>query len=186
MVFRVATTWPNPAASQRGFPAPGAGAQTTGPGGSAIAAPAYREPVSPVRPTAGRRSFFKPAQGGDAQRGFPTPQSPDMAYPAGLMDNRPIQQGSPVPVTTPYYDRGAAAVVQNFGKLLYDPIGAGIPVPYRTQASYGPAAQYANSALWWTSQVIPTTINLQGLTDPEALNEILGSTLVQAVVRTTG
>jgi hypothetical protein len=109
-----------------------------------------------------------------------------MAYPAGLMNNHPIQRGSPVPVTTPYYDRGAAATVQNFGKLLYDPIGAGIPVPYRTQASYGPAAQYANSALWWTSQVIPTTINLQGLTDPQALNEILGSVLVQAVVRTTG
>jgi hypothetical protein len=98
----------------------------------------------------------------------------------------PIYPAQPIEVVTPYYDRGAAATVQNFGKLLFNPIGAGIVAQSRPYASYGGAAQYADGALWWTSQVVPTTINLQGLTDPEALNEILGSTLVQAVVRTTG
>jgi len=91
-----------------------------------------------------------------------------------------------MPVETPYYDRGAAAVVQNYGKVLENPIGAGIVALSRPQASYGGAAQYDYGALWWTSQAIPTSINLQGLTDPEALNEILGSVAVQAVVRTTG
>jgi hypothetical protein len=185
MVFRLASTFSDPAQgsnAQRGFPAPGTGAQNLG-GATAQPAPT---PNRSSRPTRGSRTFFKPAQGANAQRGFPAPGTGDQIRPPGSMPNILLPDGSNHEVYTPYFSRGAAAYVQNYGKVTENPIGAGIPVPYRTQASYGPAAQYDYGALWWTSQVIPTTINLQGLTDPEALNEILGSTLVQAVVRTTG
>jgi hypothetical protein len=134
----------------------------------------------------GTRTFTGAATPTGVQQGFPSPLDASEARPAGSMPNRPIASGLPIMVWTPYYDRGAAAYVPNYGKVLTNPIGGGIPVGYRTQASYGGAAQYRNGALWWTSQVIPTSIDFQGLTDPFALQEILGETLVQAVVRTTG
>lgn len=102
------------------------------------------------------------------------------------MPNVPLQYGLPIMVYTPYYDRGAAAYVPNYGKVLFNPIGAGIVAQYRPQASYGKAAQYANGALWWSSQAIPTTVNLQGLTDPRTLAAMLGPIKIQGVVRTTG
>ena len=102
------------------------------------------------------------------------------------MNNGPPIWGGVYQKYTEYYDRGAAAYVPNFGKVLVNAIGAGIFAPYRTQPSYGPAAQYANGAIWWTSQVIPTSLNLAGLSSPDELDAILGDLQVQAVVRTTG
>lgn len=98
----------------------------------------------------------------------------------------PMAPGDAIYVYTPPYSRGAAAYAPNFGKVLVNPIGAGIDASYRPQASYGYAAQYHNGALWWTSQDIPTSINIQGLTDPEALAEIVGMENVIAMVKTTG
>lgn len=88
----------------------------------------------------------------------------------------------PVYVYTPYYDRGAAAYAPNFGKVLSNPIGAGIYAPYRIQASNGQPAQYFNRALFWTSQVIPTSLHLGGLNDAASLKAILGTLNVEAVV----
>jgi hypothetical protein len=183
MVFRLAQTYQDPTSgpnAQRGFPTPGAGAQSVGP----YTPPPEKTPWWPVMLAKGVRSMFNPGRGEDAQRGFAEPGDAAqgrMGWGAG-----PPIQTQPIPVTTPYYDRGAAAVVQNFGKILVNPIGAGIVALNRPQASYGGAAQYADGALWWTSQAIPTSINLQGLTDPNILNAQLGNVLVQAVVRTTG
>jgi hypothetical protein len=101
------------------------------------------------------------------------------------MPNVPPIFGGVYQHETPYYSRGAPAYVPNFGYVLTNPIGAGVVARYRTQASYGPAAQYANGAIWWTSQVVPTSINLQGLTNPDELAQLLDSVTVQAVVRTT-
>lgn len=181
-MFRPVRTFSNPGSGsgvQRGFPMVGQGAQSASLGGLQPAP--FNEP--PSAHTKGRRSWFTPAAGSNAQRGFPSPGSGEQIRPNGSMPNVPPIYGQSLENMTPYYSRGAAAVVQNFGKVLENPIGAGIPVGYRSQASYGPSAQYINSSLWWTSQVVPTSINLQGLTDPAALNAILGSTLVQAVVR---
>ena len=182
MVFQLSRTFLSPAGSQSGQPSIGAGAQTSGP------APPYQmaTPWDTLRPTQGWRSWLFPSRSADAQRGFPSPENNKQKRPLGSMPNRPPVFGGVHQQYTPYYDRGAAAYVPNFGKVLTNPIGAGVVARYRSQASYGPAAQYANAALWWTSQVVPTTINLQGLTDPEALAEILDSVTVQAVVRTTG
>lgn len=182
MVFQVSRTWGNPASSQSGFPAPGSGAQTTGPHVALSPAP----PWEPRAPTQGRRSWLLPNKSSSEQRGFPAPLDALQRRPRGTMPNVPPIFGGVYQNETPYYSRGANAFVPNFGRLLTNPIGAGVVARYRTQASYGPAAQYANGAIWWTSQVVPTSINLQGLTDPDELAQLFDSVTVQAVVRTTG
>lgn len=186
MVFRLSNTYQNPtegANAQRGFPAPGSGAQTTG-SGKPGAVPTARDPS---RPTQGRRSWFRPASPRGGQQGYPAPLNAAQHRPDGTMDNYDYtQSGLPVEVWTPYFSRGTAAWVPNYGKVLTNPIGGGVQALHRPQASYGGAAQYENGALWWTSQAIPTTINLQGLTNPSVLGDQLGDVLVQAVVRTTG
>lgn len=182
MVFKLANTFKNPSEgsnAQRGFPAPGAGDQTTG---RYTPAPALT-PWQSDRPTKGIRSWFKPSAPSSGQRGFPEPQNAAQYRPPGSMPNVPPVSGQAIEVYTPYFSRGADAYVQNFGKVLTNPIGAGVVVNHRTQASYGPASQYIDGALWWTSQVTPTSINMQGLSSPETLQAILGDTYVQAVVR---
>lgn len=184
-MWKLSNSWGNPSSPTsraQGFAPVGSGAQYSGaPGGSpALIA---REPV---RPTKGLLSWLRPAAGAGPQRGFPAPENARQRRPAGSMPNDPPIFGGPIAVETPYFSRGADAFVQNFGKVFTNPIGAGIVALHRPQASYGEAGQYANGAIFWASQVIPTTINLQGLTDPEALAEIVGNINVQAMVRTTG
>lgn len=181
MVFQLARTYKKPAQgsnAQRGFPSPGEGDQTSG---AFDPAPAV-VPWQASRPTKGLRSLFMQRNDGKA-RGFPAPTSEEERRTPGSRPNHVHQYGGPMPVTTPYYDRGAAAVVQNFGKVLTNPIGGGIVALHRPQASYGKAAQYYDHAIWWTSQSVPTSVNLQGLTDPRALAAVLGMNELQAVVR---
>lgn len=183
MVFQLARTFPDPGATQRGFPAPGAGAQRTGPGRK------RGEPTpdwTTKRWAQGTRTWLRTFVGAGAQRGFPAPESAAQARPLGSMPNNPPVFGGVFQNYTPYYDRGAAAYVPNFGYVLYNPIGAGVAARYRTQASYGPGGSYDNGAIWWTSQAVPTSINLQGLTDPAVLGALLNRMQVQGVVRTTG
>jgi hypothetical protein len=182
MVFRLSNTFKEPAQgsnAQRGFPTPGAGNQTVG----VYTPPPVQTPWESDRPTKGIRSWFKPAAPVSGQRGFPEAQNLAQHRPPNSMPNIPPTSGEAIEVWTPYYSRGTAAWVPNFGKVLYNPIGAGVVANHRTQASYGPAAQYIDGALWWTSQVTPTSIDMTGLTSPETLQAILGNTMVQAVVR---
>jgi hypothetical protein len=102
------------------------------------------------------------------------------------MTNIPPQFGGNIAVETPYYSRGADAFVQNYGKVLYNPIGAGVQALSRPQASYGPSGQYIEGEIFWTSQVIPTSINLQSLTDPAELAALLDPLTVYAVARVNG
>lgn len=117
------------------------------------------------------------------QQGFAPPEDDAQMRPPGSMPNKPPVFGGVYMKWTPEYDRGAAAYVPNFGKVLTNPIGAGIPALQRPQSSYGPAAQFVNGAIWWANQVIPTSVNLTGLTSPEELEALLGTLQVQAVVR---
>ncbi len=186
MVFKLSlsSATPNTGSNvQRGFPAPGAGSQTTG---AYTPPPASVSAYAPLRPTKGRRSWFRPSSPQGGQRGFPAPLNVAQSRPVGSMPNVPDASGLPEFVETPYFSRGTAAFVPNYGKVLTNPIGAGVVAMHRPQASYGPAATYADGAIWWTSQAVPTTVNLQGLTDPAALAALLGPIKVQGVVRTTG
>lgn len=181
-MFKLATTFTAPSTSQSGMPPIGAGAQTTGP-----ATPQKRgTPWFSGRPIQGLRSWLNPSNPESSQRGTPTPQNNGQKRPPGSMPNVPPLFGGVAFVETPYFSRGAEAYVPNTGKVLTNPIGGGVVAKYRPQASYGPAAQYADGAIWWSSQVIPTSIDLQGLTDPAALAAILDPLQIQAVVRTTG
>lgn len=185
-MFKVAQTFNNPtqgANPQRGFPSPGAGDQTIG---NPVLQIGNDGDYAPSRPTKGFFSWLFPSKPASEQRGYPGPYDPLQMRPPGSMPNKPPVFGGVYQKWTPYYDRGAAAYVPNFGKVLTNPIGAGVVANHRPQASYGNAGQYANGAIFWTNQVIPTSINLQGLTDPESLLAILSTLEVQAVVRTTG
>ena len=181
-MFKLATTFANPGASQSGFPAPGSGAQTTGQG--TLQPPPAGGP--PVRPTKGLRSWLNPEADGGEQRGFPNPLSFLQRRPKGSMPNVPPAFGGVGYNITPDMDRGASAYVPITGKLLYNPIGAGVVALHRPQASYGPSGQYDDGAIWWTSQAIPTSVNLNGLASPDELATLLDNIQVQAVVRTTG
>jgi len=183
MVFKLALTYQDasaPANAQRGFPAPGTGAQTSGPPSQA------RQPFidpSPVRPTKGLLSWLFPSSPSGEQRGMAPAASPAQMRPAGSMPNEPPIYGGSIEVYTPYYSRGADAYVQNYGKVLTNPIGAGIVALQRPQASYGQASEYHNGAIWWTNQTIPTSVGMQGLTSPEVMEALLGMVNVQAAVR---
>jgi hypothetical protein len=183
-MFKLSLSFADPgqgANPQRGFPAPGTGTQTTGAPSQPRTSPGVR---SPLCPTKGSRSFFGINIGANPQRGFPEAENAFQQRPPGSMPNHPVAYGGNIEVYTPYYDRGAAAFVQNYGKVLTNPIGAGIAVNSRPSASYGAAGQYINGAIWWTSQAVPTSIGLQGLTSPQILGALLGRMSVQGVVRT--
>lgn len=182
MVFQLSRTFTSPGSSQSGMAPIGAGAQQSGPAKPLSMASIW----AALRPTKGRRTFTDPTSPENAQRGFPSPYGAGQSRPLGDMPNNPPAWGGVYQHEMPYYDRGAAAFVPNFGKVLYNPIGAGIVALQRPQASYGPAASYEDGSLWWTSQAIPTSIGLQGLTDPDTLAALLSETQIQAVVRTTG
>ncbi len=184
-MFKLSRTFHKPASANtgnvaRGFPAPGAGAQTTGdftPGPlDAVWGSEY--------PTKGARTWQDPGGSvGDVQTGFPAPTAPGQRRPAGSMPNVPAYGGLPSwsPVMQQSY--GAGRMAPQYGKVLTNPIGAGVVALYRPQASYGVAAQYVAGVDFWTSQAIPTSVNLQGLTDPAVLAAVLGPINVKAAVR---
>ena len=183
-MFKLARTYNDPTQggnAQRGFPAPGAGEQLTGDPSQPRNAPDVVP--TPVRGTKGVRSWLNSFFGDGAQRGFPTPQNELEAYPYGSMNNHVVVDGNPDLVWTPYYSRGAAAIVQNFGKVTVNPIGAGVVALDRPQASYGPAAEYHNGQIWWTPQNQPTSIPSQSLVSVEDLSAALGPVNVQAAIR---
>jgi hypothetical protein len=183
MVFKLALTYKDPSQGanvQRGFPAPGSGAQLSGPPSQA------RQPdivPRPNRPTKGIRSWFMPSSPSGEQRGMAPAGTAAQMRPNGSMPNVPPIYGQNIPVYTPYYSRGAAAFVQNYGKVLTNPIGAGIVANNRPQASYGPSSEYHNGMIFWTSQAVPTSVGMNGLTSPQVLAALLGRMNVQAAVR---
>lgn len=186
-MFKLARTWSKPSneeGSNRGFPAPGDGAQKTGLYPSPAALARGYVPAEPERPTKGFRSFFQPSGHQGTQAGQPAPGGPGQGRegwgPGVAPDGRPMY------VRGPRFSEGTARDVPNYGKVLVNPIGAGIVALHRPQASYGQAAQYYAGTIWWTPQAIPTSINMQGLTSPKALEAVLGPLYVQAAIRVEG
>lgn len=186
-MFKVNRTYADPSSlenGQRGFPSPGSGAQNSGATPTHGAIPQAYIPPAPERPTKGLRSFFRPASGDGPQRGFPAPNSAAQRRPGDTWNpNAVYPDGLPMYVRGPDFSKGTARDVPNYGKVLTNPIGAGVVALHRPQASYGQASEYHNGAIWWTSQSIPTSVNLQGLTDPRVLAAVLGPINVQAAVR---
>jgi len=181
MVFKLAYTFTDPGSSQTGQPPIGSGAQIV----ADASQPPKLVPWNNSRPTKGFFSFLFPERGANAQRGMPSPLAVNQRRPPGSMPQKPPVFGGVYQHYTPYYDRGAAAYVPNFGRVLYNPIGAGIVALNRPRAYYAQPGQYANGAIWWTSQAIPTSINSQSLVTPQELSALLSGLQIEAVVRTT-
>lgn len=181
-MFQVSRTFPDASSDvsgQRGFPAPGSGAQKTGMHPSPAALARGHVDDTPERPTKGWRSWFAPSGSHGSQAGQDAP-GPNRA---GWVQSGFYPDGRPHYVRGPDFSKGTARDVPNFGKVLTNPIGAGVVALHRPQASYGQAAQYVAGTIWWTPQGIPTSVNLQGLTSPEALAAVLGPLYVQAAIR---
>lgn len=182
MVFAVSKTFYDPQDTQSGFAEPGAGPQTTG-DPSYINYPQLAQPEEPERPTKGLFSWLFPDNNHGDQAGQPEPFNALQHRPPGSMPNEPPIMGEVVQVYTPYYSRGAAAYVPNTGKVLTNPIGAGVVAMQRPQSSYGPSGQYVDHSIWWTSQAVPTTVDLNGLLSAEQVQALVGNMSVQAMVR---
>lgn len=182
MVFQVAQTFYDPQDSQSGFAEPGAGGQTTG-DPSFISALSASLPAEPERWVKGLFSWLMPWSPRSGQTGMPEPENALQHRPPGDMPNEPPIYGEVGYNWTPEYSRGAAAYVPITGKVLTNPIGAGVVAMQRPQASYGPAGQYVDHSIWWTSQAVPTTVDLNGLLSAQEVEALVGNMNVQAMVR---
>lgn len=181
-MFKLQRTFQNPAQSQSGFAEPGAGAQIRGePSYNGLAA----EPVdiAPERPTKGVFGWLFPASPRSLQAGQPEPLGAMQHRPPGDMDAFAPINGMVEYNWTPEYSRGAAAFVPNTGKVLTNPIGAGVVALQRSQASYGPSGEYVNGVIFFTSQSVPTSVGLSSLITPEQIEALVGNMNVQAMVR---
>lgn len=184
-MFQLSRSWAKPSSdtsAQRGFPAPGAGTQKTGDYPSPAALARGYVAATPERPTKGVPTFANPSGHQGSQAGMPVPGSPGQGR-EGWLQAGFYPDGRPHYVRGPDYSKGTARDVPNYGKVLVNPIGAGVVALHRPQASYGQAAQYYAGTIWWTPQAIPTSIPTQGLTSPQALHELLGDLYVQAAIR---
>jgi hypothetical protein len=181
-LFTIKRTFADPGQSQSGMASPGAGAQRSGEPSYLADRDNCPRQTEPERPTKGIFSwlFGTPES---RQRGFPAPENALQHRPPGSMTEVPPIFGGVYQQYTEPYSRGAAAYAPNFGKVLENPIGAGIVVLHRPQSSYGGSAEYHNGVAFWTNQTIPTSIHLQGLTTPEEMEALLGTVDVQAAVR---
>lgn len=181
-MFKPARTFYNPADSQSGFATPGAGAQTTGePSYNAFVQPPVE--ATPERPTKGIFSWLFPASQRSTASGQPEPGNALQFRPPGSMPNVAPIDGIVDYIIGPEYSRGANRYVPQTGYVLTNPIGAGVVAMQRPQASYGPAGEYIDGDIFWTSQSIPTSVGLAGLVSPEQLEALVGTMNVQAMVR---
>jgi hypothetical protein len=89
-----------------------------------------------------------------------------------------IGQGVPFYLTSTPYSRGAGAHAPQFGKLTYNPIGAGVASSWRLPTIAGPGARYAFSAIWFDVQDIPTSMGFSQSVPQETVDALIQSSHV--------
>jgi len=99
---------------------------------------------------------------------------------------RDAPQALPFFFTPPQYDRGADAFAPQFGRLMSNVIGAGVPVPFRHPTISGPAAVYEAGAIYFDVQTVPTTVRLSPAMSRESLAALLATSHVGPSYATTG
>lgn len=97
-----------------------------------------------------------------------------------------IGQGQPVYLHSRPFSRGAAAYSPKFGQLATNPIGAGVPAPYRLPTIAGPGARYEFAAIWFDVQTIPTSIAPSPTMSMDSVAALLATSSVSAMYATTG
>lgn len=95
-------------------------------------------------------------------------------------------QPTPVWLQSRPYDRGAAAFSPKFGTLPISPIGAGIYSPYKLPVIAGPGAKYTFGAIWFDTQVIPTSVMMNPTYPVETINALIATSHVGPSYLTTG
>lgn len=172
-MFKIINTWKNPASAtqqQRGFPSPGTGAQRTG----------QRRPRPGettwfnATPMQGADTWLDPSSPVDAQRGFPAPENPNQGYRAGDL-TQPKPDGSTYYRVTREFSRGAQRSAPITPILMSTP-NPGSVVPHKPSVCPRyPLGQYINNTIWWTNQVIPTSVPLSGLQTEKAVAAMLAT-----------
>jgi hypothetical protein len=97
-----------------------------------------------------------------------------------------IAQGLPLYLHSRPYSRGAGAFSPKFGTLNINPIGAGVPAPYRLPTIAGPGARYQLGAIWFDVQTIPTSIAPSPTMSMDSVAALLATSNVSAMYATTG
>lgn len=97
-----------------------------------------------------------------------------------------IPQGGPVWLHSRPYSRGAGAFSPKFGQLAVNPIGAGVPAPYRLPTISGPGARYEFAAIWFDVQTIPTSIAPSPTMSMDSVAALLATSSVAGMYATTG
>jgi hypothetical protein len=97
-----------------------------------------------------------------------------------------IAQAGPIYLHSRPYSRGAGAFAPKFGTLNINPIGAGVPVPYKLPVIAGPGARYQFAAIWFDVQTIPTTVQMSPTMSMDSVDALLASSSVAAMYPTTG
>jgi hypothetical protein len=90
----------------------------------------------------------------------------------------PMMQPVPFYLTSTPYSRGADAHAPQFGKVIYNPIGAGVVAPYRLPSIAGPGARYMFSAIWFDVQTIPTSMQINPSVPIETVNALIATSSV--------
>lgn len=95
-------------------------------------------------------------------------------------------QGQPVFMQSRPYDRGAQAYAPQFGMIPANPIGSGVYAPYKLPVIAGPGGTYEFAAIWFDTQVVPTSMPINPTVPYETYQAFLASSSVGGMVVTTG
>jgi hypothetical protein len=88
--------------------------------------------------------------------------------------------------TSRNFSRGADAHAPHFGRLHYNPIGAGVYAPYRIPTIAGPGARYQAAAIWFDVQSVPTGLRINPTVPIETVNALIATSHASATYLTTG
>lgn len=180
-LFNIVNTWKNvtsAANQQRGFPAPGTGAQQTNSARQPPPEHAWLADIpyegSDTWPATGAYTYGNPTFPVDAQRGQPAAEAQNQQYPRGAL-NQPMLDGRTLYRETREFSRG----MQRYAPITPYVLATANPgdiVPFRPSVvPRYPLGQYINNTIFWTNQVIPTSVPLAGLQTEKSIDELLST-----------
>lgn len=180
-MFKIVNTFKNavtPQNQQRGFPAPGTGAQQTNPARKAPGEVPWLDMVGEAGmdtwPSTAAYTYGNPGFPVDAQRGQPIANAPGIHRPPGSVVNGRMD-GTTRYRETPNFSRGMQRFAVNTPILIQNANpGDWVPHKPRVVPNY-PLGQYINNTIFFANQVIPTSITLSGLQTQKSVAALLST-----------
>jgi hypothetical protein len=99
---------------------------------------------------------------------------------------RDVPQPLPTLYRAPNYSAGADAFAPQFGRLLANVIGAGVPTPFKLPVIAGSGARYEAGAIFFDVQAVPTSVRISPAMSQESLAALLATAHVGPSYATTG